>query len=111
MAFDWLDSFQRRQEKHPRYAERTLAAYRLGMKAGGAIVGVSVEPGPGCCGAAAALERGRVYDPASAPPLPLPACPLGRRCPCLYRPVMRYPRGGEAGADAGAEPAVAEEPR
>lgn len=92
MAFDWLDRFQHRVEKDPDYAEKTLAAYALGMKAKGSIVGVVVEPAADCCEAARRLEAGRVYRPAEAPRLPLPACPQGRRCGCVYRPVMRYQR-------------------
>ena len=41
-----------RQSDH---AERTLAAYRLGMRAGGSIAGVTIETDAGCCAAALAL--------------------------------------------------------
>lgn len=95
MAFDWLVEFQHRAEKDPSYAEKTLAAYELGMKARGAIVGVTVEPGPDCCEAARRLPPGRVYRPAEAPRLPLQDCPQGRRCGCIYRPVMRYQQPDE----------------
>ncbi|HET9596755.1 MAG TPA: hypothetical protein VFP65_14295 [Anaeromyxobacteraceae bacterium] len=90
MAFEWLNRFHRETEKDPRYAERTLAAYRLGMKAKGSIVGVRIETAPGCCALAAGLDPGRVHDPATAPRLPLEGCPRGRRCTCVYRPVMSY---------------------
>jgi hypothetical protein len=90
MAFGWLDDFHKEMEKPPDYAERTLAAYRLGMKAGGSIVGVRVQVDAGCCAAAKALPSGTVYHPDEAPHLPLPDCALGRRCRCVYRPVMRY---------------------
>jgi hypothetical protein len=90
MAFEWLDRFHRETEKDPGYAERTLAAYRLGMKAKGSITGVRVVTGPGCCALAAGLDPARVHDPAAAPRLPLAGCPRGRRCTCVYRPVMSY---------------------
>jgi hypothetical protein len=92
MAFDWLDELQHARPKEPRYAEKTLAAYALGMKAHGPLAGVAIEPGGECCSAARALPAGALYDPASAPHLPLPACELGSRCQCLYRPVMCYQR-------------------
>jgi hypothetical protein len=53
MAFEWLDRFHRESEKGPRYAEKALAAYRLGKRAGGALAGVTVCAGAGCCAAAA----------------------------------------------------------
>lgn len=90
MPFDWLKSFHRQTEKPEDYAERTLAAYRLGMKAGGAIVGVRVDVAASCCAAAHQLAPDTVYHPDEAPILPLPGCPLGRRCQCVYRPVMAY---------------------
>ncbi len=90
MAFDWLSAFQRGMEKGPGYAEKTLAAYALGMKADGAIVGVSIEVDPECCDAARQLRAGAVYDPAQAPRLPLAGCPRGEGCRCVYRPVMSY---------------------
>jgi hypothetical protein len=90
MAFKWLDDFHRDMDKGESYAEKTLAAYRLGMKAGGAIRGVRVEVGPDCCAGAAGLPAETVYHPDEAPRLPLPGCPLGRKCRCVYRPVMAY---------------------
>jgi len=90
MAFDWLDRFQHRLEKEPDYAQKTLAAYRLGMKAKGSILGVVVQAGPDCCDVARSLPAGKVYHPDQAPLLPLADCPQGRRCQCLYRPVMSY---------------------
>ncbi len=92
VAFEWLERFQREQEKRPDYAEKTLAAYALGMKAHGAIVGVAVEADPDGCPAARQLPPGEIYDPATAPRLPLPGCARGARCRCVYRPVMRYER-------------------
>jgi nucleoside-diphosphate-sugar epimerase len=106
MAFDWLTRFQHQMDKDPAYAEKTLAAYELGMKAKGSIVGVAVEPGPDSCDLARRLPAGRVYQPSEAPRLPLPECPQGRRCGCVYRPVMRYqlPDEPREGAPSGAAP-------
>jgi len=87
MAFDWLTDFFRKSDKPVDYAERTLAAYRMGMNAQGAIRGVRVDVGEDCCDAARALPAGAVYHPDSAPRLPLPGCPHGGRCRCAYRPV------------------------
>ena len=92
MVFEWLNKFHHHIEKDSNYAERTLAAYRLGMKANGSIVGVVVEPAPNSCNAAQSLPVGKVYQPNDAPILPLPDCPLGRSCCCVYRPVMTYQR-------------------
>ena len=98
MAFEWLNRFQHHLEKPANYAAKTLAAYRLGMKAGGCIAGVVIEPAANCCAEARRLPAGKVYHPDQAPLLPLPDCPQGRRCGCLYRPVMTYqPREGQAG--------------
>jgi hypothetical protein len=90
MAFDWLNKFQQRIEKEPNYSEKTLTAYRLGMRGKGSIVGVEIHPAPDCCKAARELPAGKAYDPAEAPRLPLPGCPQGRNCGCVYRPVMSY---------------------
>jgi len=90
MTFAWLDKFQHNILKEPNYAKKTLAAYRLGMRAKGSIVGVAVEPAPNCCEAARNLPTGKVYHPDDAPQLPLPDCPQGGRCGCVYRPVMAY---------------------
>lgn len=92
MAFDWLDKFHHQMEKDPDYAEKTLAAYRLGMKGKGSIAGVVVELAPDSCDAARHLPVGQVYHPDCAPHLPLPNCPQGRRCRCVYRPLMTYQR-------------------
>jgi hypothetical protein len=90
MAFEWLDKFQHTTEKDSAYAERALAAYRLGMRAKGSIVGVVIQPAQDCCEAARQLEPRKVYHPDNAPLLPLPRCPQGCRCGCVYRPVMSY---------------------
>lgn len=90
MSFQWLDDFQHEREKPEDYAEKTLAAYRLGMKAGGSIAGVRIVVAERRCAAAAALPEDAVYHPDGTPHLPLPTCEYGRRCPCVYRPVMTY---------------------
>jgi hypothetical protein len=90
MAFGWLDRFQREQEKPADYAEKTLAAYRLGMKAKGSIAGVQILIDPHGCPASRELDPQAVYHPDDAPHIPLPECDRGRRCGCLYRPVMTY---------------------
>ena len=45
MAFDWLTNFHHSEQKPENYAEKTLAAYRLGMKAKGSISGVHDRDG------------------------------------------------------------------
>lgn len=90
MAFDWLNKFHQDMEKDPDYAEKTLAAYRLGMRGKGSIVGVTIQRARNCCDAARQLSEGTTYHPDEAPRLPLPDCPKDRRCACVYRPVMTY---------------------
>jgi hypothetical protein len=90
MPFDWLNDFHREMAKPADYAEKTLAAYRLGMKANGSIVGVRVHVAEQSCPLAQALPAGKVYHPDEAPQLPLAGCPLGHHCQCVYRPVMTY---------------------
>lgn len=121
MPFDWLVSFQKEQEKPEDYAEKTLAAYRLGIKAGGSIYGVRIEVGQPACAAAVDLPDGVVYYPAEegraetgsslppAPHLPLPGCTHLRQCRCVYRPVMTYQVSGgldNAGRTGAAQPAA-----
>ncbi|HEX6502327.1 MAG TPA: hypothetical protein VF011_03695 [Terriglobales bacterium] len=90
VAFEWLNKFHQEMEKDPAYAEKTLASYRLGMRGKGSIVGVVVHAAEDCCDAARQLPEDRVYHPDEAPHLPLPQCSKGRRCACVYRPVMTY---------------------
>jgi hypothetical protein len=90
MSFDWLGKFQQGMEKPEDYAEKTLAAYRLGIKAKGSIAGVRIAKGEDCCQLAQALPADKVYQPDDAPHLPLAGCPQGRSCRCVYRPVMAY---------------------
>ena len=95
MSFDWLDKFQKDMEKPEDYAEKTLAQYRLGMKAKGSIAGVAVFIDESGCAACQALPPDVVYHPDEAPHLPLPDCTKGRRCRCVYRPVMTYQQAEE----------------
>ena len=92
MTFNWLTEFQREVEKPDNYAEKTLAAYRLGMRAKGAIVGVRIEVDTAGCAACQEIDSTAVYHPDDAPILPLPDCSKGKRCGCVYRPVMKYER-------------------
>jgi len=95
MAFKWLDDFHQEMEKAENYAEKTLAAYRLGMKARGSIAGVRVEVDRNGCAASQSLDGEAVFHPDNAPHLPLPGCSKGRRCGCVYRPVMSYEESGQ----------------
>jgi hypothetical protein len=95
VAFDWLNKFQQDQEKDPDYAEKTLAAYRLGIRAKGSIAGVVIELGPNCCEAARQLPVDKIYHPDEAPRLPLPICTMAQRCGCVYRPAMAYPQAAK----------------
>ncbi len=90
VAFEWLNRFQHQAEKKPNYADKALASYQLGLKAGGSLAGVLVEPGPGSCQAARELPLGKVYSPGEAPRLPLPRCSRVGRCDCVYHPAMAY---------------------
>jgi len=90
VAFDWLNKFHQDMEKDPGHAEKTLAAYRLGMRGKGSIVGVVIHATQNCCGAARQLPQDQIYHPDEAPRLPLPDCNQARCCACVYRPVMSY---------------------
>jgi hypothetical protein len=90
MAFEWLNRFQREMDKSADYATKTLAAYKLGMRAKGSIAGVRIVPDPAGCPACAALDPHTVWHPDDAPRLPLPDCTCSRTCGCVYRPVMAY---------------------
>ena len=90
MALEWLNKFYKQTEKAPDYYEKTLAAYRLGMKGKGSIVGVLVERPSDCCEVVQRLPIGEIYDPRQARRLSLPGCSEVRRCRCVYRPVMSY---------------------
>lgn len=90
MPFEWLNDFHQEMEKPENYAQKTLAAYKLGMKARGSIAGVRIQVGEGGCAASQVLDPATVYHPDEAPHLPLPDCDQGRKCRCVYRPVMSY---------------------
>src|SRR5258708_34368147 len=95
MEFEWLDKFHHGIEKDANYAEKTLAAYRRGMKGKGSIVGVVIESAQNCCDAVRNLPAGQVYHPDQAPHLPLSNFPPGRQGGCVYPPVMTYKEGGK----------------
>lgn len=97
MSFQWLNDFHKEMAKPPDYAQKTLAAYKLGMKAQGSIAGVRIAVSDNCCAAARALPAGAIYHPDDAPHLPLPDCPQGGQCRCVYRPVMSYELSESAG--------------
>ncbi len=90
MSFNWLNDFQQEMDKPDNYAEKTLAAYKLGMRAKGSIVGVRVVVDPNGCDACRSIDTSAVFHPDDAPRLPLPECTKGNRCQCVYRPVMKY---------------------
>jgi len=90
MPFEWLNKFHKEMEKPENYAEKTLAQYRLGMKAKGSIVGVAIVVDENGCEACQKLDSTAVYHPDDAPHLPLPDCTKGRKCGCVYRPMMTY---------------------
>jgi hypothetical protein len=90
MSFDWLKDFQQNMEKREDYAKKTLAAYRLGMRANGSIAGVRITADPDGCEACKNLDQTAIYHPDEAPHLPLPECDRPRSCGCVYRPVMTY---------------------
>ena len=84
----WIHQFARRKPKPANYAEKTLTAYRLGMKAKGAIVGVRVLVSESSCPTCRAMAD-QVYTPDTAPHLPHPGCTHPDGCRCAYTPVMR----------------------
>lgn len=90
MAFKWLNDFHQEMEKPADYAEKTLAQYRLGMKAKGSIAGVRIAIDKDGCAACQEVDNTAIYHPDNAPHLPLPACTKASRCGCVYRPVMKY---------------------
>ncbi|HMT19864.1 MAG TPA: hypothetical protein PKE20_01235 [Promineifilum sp.] len=96
MSFEWLKAFHQDMQKTPDYAEKTLAAYRLGIKAKGSIRGVRIEVDEEGCPASRNLDPEAEYLPDDAPRLPLPDCVKGLSCRCVYRPAMFYePRPGD----------------
>lgn len=90
MSFEWLNKFHKEMGKPENYAEKTLAQYRLGMKAKGSIVGVAISVDEAGCEACRMLDHTAVYHPDDAPHLPLPNCTKSRQCQCVYRPIMTY---------------------
>lgn len=89
-SFEWLENFHGRMEKPTNYAEKTLAAYKLGMRAKGSIIGVRIISDSGSCEACCALDKMAIYHPDEAPHLPVEGCDKPLHCSCVYRPVMAY---------------------
>lgn len=77
------------------YAEKTLAAYKLGMKARGSIAGVRIVSDSRGCAPSQKLDPEAIYHPDDAPRIPLPECDRGHSCGCIYRPVMTYQLNGQ----------------
>lgn len=90
MSFSWLNRFQQEMEKSADYAEKTLAQYRLGMKAKGSIAGVRIVADPNCCDTCSNLDIQTIFHPDEAPILPPQSCDKGLGCTCVYKPVMTY---------------------
>jgi hypothetical protein len=84
----WIHQFARHKPKPANYAEKTLTAYRLGMKAKGAIIGVRVLVSEASCPTCRAMAD-QVYTPDTAPHLPHAGCTHPEGCRCAYTPVMR----------------------
>lgn len=84
----WIHQFARHKPKPADYAEKTLAAYRLGMRAKGSIVGVRILVSDDSCPSCRALAN-QVYTPDTAPSLPHTGCTHPQGCRCAYTPVMR----------------------
>jgi len=99
MTLDWLNKFHKETEKSADYAEKTLAAYRLGMRAKGSLVGVQILIDSQGCEACQQLDPESVYHPDEAPHLPLPECDRDQSCRCVYRPVMTYQIEGKGIGD------------
>ncbi len=87
-TMDWIHDHFRRVNT-PEGSRRALDRYRMGMKAGGAIRGVRIVGGEGCCPACREVV-GIVYHPDEAPALPIARCTHPNGCQCVYRPVMAY---------------------
>ena len=99
MTLNWLNNFHKETKKPADYAEKSLAAYRLGMRAKGSIAGVQILIDPQGCSACRQLDPGSVYHPDEAPHLPLPECDQDESCRCVYRPVMTYQIEGKGIGD------------
>ncbi len=98
----WLKQHIRRP-KDANYAKKVLDAYRLGIKAHGAIRGVRIVTGLDSCPTCQALA-GIVYHPDQAPIIPIAGCSHPSGCRCAYSAVMTYEVGEQkAGPTGGSE--------
>ena len=84
----WMRQFARSKPKAPDYAEKTLAAYRIGIKAGGAIQGIRILVGEDSC-PVCRVHADRTYTPDDAPILPLAECTYPEGCRCAYTLAMK----------------------
>jgi hypothetical protein len=87
-SMKWLKDHVRRP-KEAGYAKRVLDAYRLGIKAHGAIRGVKIMTGPDSCLTCQSFANS-VYSPDEAPLIPIAGCTHPEGCRCAYTPVMTY---------------------
>ena len=83
----WISEFVRTRPKSPDYAERTLAGYRLGIKAGGSIQGVRILIGDDSC-PQCRMYAERIFAPDDAPKLPVAECSYPKGCRCAYTLAM-----------------------
>jgi len=84
----WISEFVRTRPKSPGYAEKTLAGYRLGIKAGGSIQGVRILIGDDSC-PQCRMHAERIFTPDDAPKLPLSECSHPKGCRCAYTLAMK----------------------
>ena len=111
MSFSWLNNFHRDLNKGSNYAEKTLAAYRLGIRSGGSIVGVRLDLSDCCRPLAESVVEEAIFHPDDAPHLPLEGCRLGEQCQSVYRPVMAYEVSEEEAVALKAEAKTREDAR
>jgi len=88
MEMKWMKRHVR-TPKDANYAQRVLDRYRLGIKAHGAIRGVRIIAGPDSCPACKSAADG-VYQPDTAPIIPIAGCTHSEGCRCAYTAVMTY---------------------
>ena len=91
----WISQFARARPRAPDYAQKRLAAYRMGMRAGGSIEEIRVLVGEDSC-AVCRVHADRVFTPDDAPILPLADCTHPAGCRCIYTLAMKLsPSRGE----------------
>ena len=85
MTFDWLTDFSTTGEG-TRLCCENLGGLPSGNEGQGLHRRRHGSSSTDCCDVARKLPAGKVYHPDQAPLLPLPDCPQGHRCGCVYRP-------------------------